>query len=87
MSLTQHDASADSQQKRSQPLLPGVRTQHPLRCDWLQLLTKGHLMINKNCAKRSASREREERKVDQHSGVWGKAVQSSSGQKRHKTEK
>ena len=86
MSLTQHDASADSKEG-AQPLLPGVRPHHPLGCDWLQLLTKGHLMINKNSAKRSASREREERKVDQDSGVRGKVVQSSSGQKRHRTEK
>ena len=87
MSLTQHDASADSQQRRSQPLLPRVRPHHPLGCDWLQLLTKGHSMMDKNSAKRSASRERQERKVDQRSGVRGKVVQSSSGQKRHRTEK
>ncbi|XP_052508166.1 fatty acid desaturase 2-like protein FADS2B [Budorcas taxicolor] len=40
--------------------------------------------MDKNSAKRSASREIQERKVDQHSGVRGK---SSSGQKRHRTEK
>ena len=45
----------------AQPLLPEVRPHHPLGCDWLQLLTTRHLMMNKNAAERSASRERREK--------------------------